>query len=71
LAKILVFYKGDETVSSNLPHGKAKSDEMKQRPFVPTMTSLFCDMEKPGENPAKIYRKMSENMSRDIKIQAA
>jgi hypothetical protein len=72
LPKVLIYYKGDENISSKVPHGNAKLAEMKQRPFVPTMPSLLREMEeKCGGNPSKIYRKMFDNMPRDIRIQAA
>ena len=72
LPKVLVRYKGDETISSKLPHGNTKSLHLKERPFVTTMPSLLRDMEKKiGEYPAKVYRKMSESMPPEIKVQAA
>jgi hypothetical protein len=72
LQKVLVVYKGDETVSSKLPHGNSKSDEIKKMPFVATMPSLLCKMEKEmGEKPSEIYRKINETIPRDLKVQAA
>ena len=52
LPKDLIYYKGDENISSKLPHGNAKSAEMKERPLVPTIPSLLREMEeKCGGNP--------------------
>jgi hypothetical protein len=71
LPKVLIYYKGDENISSKLPHGNAKLAEKKQRPFVPTMPSLLREMEEKNVgNPSKIYRKIIDNMPRDIRIQA-
>ena len=72
LQKALVVYKGGETISSKLPHGKSKSDELKKRPFIATMPFLLRKMEQEmGEKPSKIYRKMNETIPRDVKVQAA
>ena len=72
LPKVLVIYKGDEKVASKLPHGNAKNEDSKKKPFVKTMPSLLRDMEdKVGDSPSNTYRKMTAAMPRDIKVQAA
>ncbi len=72
LPKVLISYKGDETLSSKLPHGNSTSVESKKIPFVPTMPSLLRDIEeKKGDYPANVYRKINATVNRNIKEQAA
>ena len=42
LQKALVVYKGDETISSKLPHGKSKSDELKKKGPLSLQCLFYC-----------------------------
>ena len=55
--KVLIHYKGKETVAADLCHGNAKKPNKTERPFVANFESLKRDIAEEEGNPSDIFGK--------------